>query len=73
MGDRSAIALAASAVLFILFFASVAQGAATRAPMLGNVAEALLLAASVLCFVVGVLTREAQARGNKHQKGGDTP
>lgn len=62
MKDSSALALSLSAVLFALFFVSVAIGAAQRGALLGPVAEALLLFVSVLCFAVGVLKREADAR-----------
>ena len=73
MGDRGTVALVLSAALFGLFFFVVAYGAATRAPLLGNVVEASLLTASVLCFVVGVLSREAAARrDDNQQRGGDT-
>lgn len=61
MKAPGAIPLALSALLFCAFFASVAYGAATRAPLLGPVQEALLLLLSVLCFVVGALVREAGA------------
>ncbi len=62
-GDR--IALGAAFVLFVVFFANVAAGAAGRQVFLDDVAEMLVLFASCTFFVVGVLIREARSeRGN---------
>ncbi|TMM54207.1 hypothetical protein [Sulfitobacter sabulilitoris] len=52
-------------ILVAVFTANVAVGAASNAPLLGNVAEMLLLFAASISFVVGILKREARAKADK--------
>lgn len=49
-------------VLFLLFFANVASGAAGRGVVLGDVAEMLVLFAASFLFVIGVLAKEAETK-----------
>lgn len=53
------IALGVAAALFALFFANVAMGAFGAGVFVGDVAEMLILFASVAAFTAGVLAREA--------------
>lgn len=55
------IALGTAFILFVVFFANVATGAAGRQVFLGDVTEMLVLFASCTLFVVGVLIREARS------------
>ncbi|MEM8658375.1 MAG: hypothetical protein AAGF22_09790 [Pseudomonadota bacterium] len=55
-------ALGLSFVIFALFFANVAVGAARQPVFLGDVAEMLTLGVSVVFFVIGVLQREVHAK-----------
>lgn len=57
------LALPAALLLFLLFFANVAVGAAGMQVFLGDVAEMLVLFASCTLFVIGVLIREARSAG----------
>ena len=52
-------ALLCALLLFLLFFANVAMGAARMGAVLGDVGEMLMLFASALAFTIGVLQREA--------------
>lgn len=56
------LSLIVSLAVFLSFFAHVAYAAATRAPLVGVVTEALMLLLAVLCFAAGTLGREAQER-----------
>lgn len=60
-------ALLGALVLFALFFGNVALGASGVAHRLGGVAEMLVLLASAILFVIGVLGKEAAA--GKRPKG----
>lgn len=51
--------LAASLVIFVIYFANVALGAFARAAFLGDVGEMLVLFAAAICFVVAILKKEA--------------
>ena len=53
------MALVAALVCFLVFFGSVAIGAAGFGPVFGDVTEMLTLLVAVLLFVAGVLVREA--------------
>lgn len=53
---------AIAAVLLALFTMNVAYGAIDGAPILGNVAEMLLLLSASIVFVVGILRSEAASR-----------
>lgn len=55
--------LAASIVVFVIYFANVALGAFAQAAFLGDVGEMLVLFAASILFVVAILKREA-ARKN---------
>ncbi len=46
-------------VLLALFVANVTIGAISAAPIVGNVAEMLILFAASIFFVAGILQREA--------------
>jgi hypothetical protein len=51
--------LAASIVVFAIYFANVALGAFARAAFLGDVGEMLVLLAASILFVVAILQIEA--------------
>jgi len=51
-----------AALLLIVFIANVAYGSVSGAPILGNVAEMVLLFAASIAFVAAVLKREAAAK-----------
>ncbi len=53
---------ALAVLLFAVFVASVVGGAFGLGFRLGDVPEMLTLFASVICFVVGILGREAAAK-----------
>ncbi len=57
--------LAASIVVFVVYFANVALGAFARAAFLGDVGEMLVLFAASILFVVAILQKEA-ARKDKN-------
>ncbi|MBD3625413.1 MAG: hypothetical protein HUJ24_08565 [Rhodobacteraceae bacterium] len=61
MRNLARAALIAALILFLAFFANVAASAYGRGSMLGDVSEMLVLFASSLLFVIGVLAREALA------------
>lgn len=54
--------LIASLGVFIIYFANVALGAYTRTPVLGDVAEMVVLFAASIIFVVGILKKEAERK-----------
>ncbi len=51
--------LAASIVVFVIYFANVALGAFSNAAFLGDVGEMLVLFAASILFVVAILKKEA--------------
>ncbi|MFA3919794.1 hypothetical protein [Ruegeria hyattellae] len=51
--------LAASIVVFVIYFANVALGAFAGSAFLGDVGEMLVLFAASILFVVAILKREA--------------
>lgn len=55
------VALTIAALLFMAFFANVMMGAAGIGSPLTGASEMLVLLASVVAFVVGILSREARA------------
>lgn len=57
------MALIVSAILFAVFAANVALGAAGSRPFLGDIWQMLTLLAASAAFVVAVLRREARAKG----------
>ncbi len=57
--------LAASIVVFVVYFANVALGAFAGAAFLGDVGEMLVLFAASILFVVAILQKEA-ARKDKN-------
>jgi len=56
------LALLSALVVFIIYFANVAFGAAGQGVFLGDVAEMLTLFVAVVLFVIGVLARETVAK-----------
>jgi hypothetical protein len=57
--------LAASAIVFVVFFANVALGAFAGAAFLPDIGEMLVLFAASILFVVAILKKEAD-RKNKN-------
>ena len=57
--------LAASLVVFVVYFANVALGAFAGRVVFGDVGEMLVLFAAAILFVVGILKKEAD-RKNKN-------
>ena len=57
--ESKSMYLLASLGVFIIYFANVAIGAYTRNPVLGDVAEMVVLFAASFLFVVGILKKEA--------------
>lgn len=57
--------LAASVVVFAIYFANVAMGAFAGAAFLSDVSEMLVLFAASILFVVAILRKEAD-RKNKN-------
>ncbi|NOD63386.1 MULTISPECIES: hypothetical protein [unclassified Ruegeria] len=51
--------VAASAVVFAIYFANVALGAYANSAFLGDVGEMLVLFAASILFVVAILKKEA--------------
>jgi hypothetical protein len=51
--------LAASVVVFAIYFANVALGAFANSAFLGDVGEMLVLLAASILFVVAILKKEA--------------
>ncbi|MEX0349289.1 MAG: hypothetical protein AB3N15_07660 [Paracoccaceae bacterium] len=51
--------LAASIVVFVIYFTNVALGAFANSAFLGDVGEMLVLFAASILFVVAILKREA--------------
>jgi len=54
--------LAASIVVFAIYFANVALGAFASAAFLGDVGEMLVLFAASILFVVAILQKEADQK-----------
>lgn len=54
--------LISSMILFFIFFANVSVGAAGNSEFLGDIPQLLVLLASVVLFVIGVLSCEAQSK-----------
>ena len=59
------MSLAASAIVFVVYFANVAMGAFTGAAFLSDIGEMLVLFAASILFVVAILQKEAD-RKNKN-------
>ncbi|MEQ6250290.1 hypothetical protein ABMC89_15450 [Sulfitobacter sp. HNIBRBA3233] len=59
--------LAASIIVFVIYFSNVALGAFAGAAFLGDVGEMLVLLAASILFVVAILKKEAD---RKNKKGG---
>jgi hypothetical protein len=59
--------LAASVIVFVIYFTNVALGAFARAAFLGDVGEMLVLFVAVILFVVAILQKEAD---RKRKNGG---
>ena len=56
--------LAASVIVFAVYFSNVALGAFAGAAFLGDVGEMLVLFAAVILFVVAILKKEADRKDN---------
>jgi len=56
------MAFVLAAILLVLFVANVTIGAVTGSPIVGNVTEMLVLFTASICFVAGILKREAAER-----------
>ncbi len=56
--------LAASVIVFAVYFANVALGAFTGSTFLGDVGEMLVLFAASILFVVAILKKEADRKNN---------
>ncbi len=56
--------LAASVVVFVVYFTNVALGAFAGNAFLGDVGEMLVLFAAVILFVVAILKKEADRKDN---------
>jgi hypothetical protein len=56
--------LAASVVVFVVYFTNVALGAFAGSSFLGDVGEMLVLFAAVILFVVAILKKEADRKDN---------
>ncbi|UWR07860.1 hypothetical protein [Ruegeria sp. B32] len=56
--------LAASAIVFVVYFANVALGAFEGRAFLGDVGEMLVLFAASILFVVAILKKEAAREEN---------
>ncbi|EEX09756.1 conserved hypothetical protein [Ruegeria lacuscaerulensis ITI-1157] len=56
--------LAASAIVFVVYFANVALGAFAGRAFLGDVGEMLVLFAASILFVVAILKKEAAREEN---------
>jgi hypothetical protein len=54
--------LAASVVVFIVYFTNVALGAFLGSAFLGDVGEMLVLFVAVILFVVAILQKEAERK-----------
>jgi hypothetical protein len=54
--------LAASVVVFVVYFSNVALGAFAGNAFLGDVGEMLVLFAAVILFVVAILQKEAERK-----------
>jgi hypothetical protein len=54
--------LAASIVVFVVYFSNVALGAFAGNAFLGDVGEMLVLFAAVILFVVAILQKEAERK-----------
>jgi len=54
--------LAASIVVFVIYFANVVMGAFAGSVFLGDVGEMLVLFAAAILFVVAILKREADRK-----------
>ena len=56
--------LAASVIVFAVYFSNVALGAFAGTAFLGDVGEMLVLFAAVILFVVAILKKEADRKDN---------
>jgi hypothetical protein len=54
--------LAASIIVFVVYFTNVALGAFAGSAFLGDVGEMLVLFAAVILFVVAILQKEADRK-----------
>lgn len=61
------MALAVSAVLFLIFATNVVMGSSTGTTFLGDVSEMLVLFAASIAFVAAILRREARAKEKNTQ------
>ncbi|MEM1315629.1 MAG: hypothetical protein AAGI51_13800 [Pseudomonadota bacterium] len=59
------MAFLAAAALLAAFFGNVVYGALSGTPIVGNVAEMLVLFGASIAFVVGILGREARDKPDR--------
>ena len=59
------MAFIAALILLLAFIANVVIGAAGDGPLVGNVAEMILLLLASIAFVAGILQREAREKNRK--------
>ncbi len=65
--------LLAAGALFVVFVANILLGKAALSPdfqapfLLSDVQEFLLLFGAIICFIAGVLCREAERESSNHQ------
>ncbi len=57
-----------AAILLLAFVANVVIGAVTKAPLVNNVWEMLILFAAAIAFSVGILRSEAQEISEENPK-----
>lgn len=65
MSRSGAFPLIAALTCFAIYFGNVTAGAAGVGVFFGDVAEMLMLLATSVLFVIGVLAREASARNDE--------
>ena len=62
MSRSGTFPLIAALICFVIYFGNVTAGAAGVGVFLGDIPEMLMLLATSILFVIGVLAREASAR-----------
>lgn len=62
MAPNARFSLISSLILFVIFFANVSFGAAGNPEFLGDISQMLVLFASAVLFVIGVLLCEAHSK-----------
>ena len=65
MKKDGTMAFALSLLIFAIFAANVVMGAFRAGVFLNDVGEMLMLFAAVICFVIGILGRQAADRSSR--------